>query len=247
LSEFSTYERTVNEWLEEEDLQQSPARADQSDGCTEKKKQRQLVWFHVASPVRIEQPKIGVCASGRFDDLDASLYVKTVKAAQTAFAVVKYCPDDDSTIVLVRPATGRTHQIRIHLQHLGHSIANDPNYGGSMWFGNPEGERACCRAQLILDACNTGHRDQSLSVADAPATEDEVLTAIEQSRAPDESLEAFVERTCVWCARTRGMKVEERASLEFLVRSPGLWLHALQYTVNSTSFRTDLPSWSLSR
>ena len=27
------------------------------------------------------------------------------------------------------PHTGRNHQIRVHLQHLGHPIANDPIYG----------------------------------------------------------------------------------------------------------------------
>jgi 23S rRNA pseudouridine1911/1915/1917 synthase len=27
--------------------------------------------------------------------------------------------------------TGRTHQIRVHSKHLGHTIFNDPNYGGN--------------------------------------------------------------------------------------------------------------------
>ncbi|RKP00600.1 hypothetical protein CXG81DRAFT_13052, partial [Caulochytrium protostelioides] len=37
------------------------------------------------------------------------------------------------SLVLCRPVTGRTHQIRVHLQHLGHPIANDPLYATSPW------------------------------------------------------------------------------------------------------------------
>jgi 23S rRNA pseudouridine1911/1915/1917 synthase len=35
------------------------------------------------------------------------------------------------SVVLVKPLTGRTHQIRVHLSHLGHPILGDELYGGS--------------------------------------------------------------------------------------------------------------------
>jgi 23S rRNA pseudouridine1911/1915/1917 synthase len=34
------------------------------------------------------------------------------------------------TLLEVRPATGRTHQIRVHLQAIGHAVAVDSRYGG---------------------------------------------------------------------------------------------------------------------
>jgi 23S rRNA pseudouridine1911/1915/1917 synthase len=34
-------------------------------------------------------------------------------------------------------ATGRTHQIRIHLKHVGHALVGDPVYGEARWKGLP--------------------------------------------------------------------------------------------------------------
>jgi RluA family pseudouridine synthase len=49
--------------------------------------------------------------------------------AKTCFLCVSFDPKSNTSLILCRPITGRTHQIRVHLQALGHPIANDPCYG----------------------------------------------------------------------------------------------------------------------
>jgi hypothetical protein len=175
-----------------------------------------------------------------------------------------------SFLVFETDRTGRTHQIRVHLRHLGHCIANDPNYGGDIWYDNPEGRERCEKAKAWLDAMDlancedhnsnnnndenfhdgTPHTD-SLVTTDVPATGDEIrhMTQLPPHQS-HESEDEFIRRTCVWCVRCRG-QFEERAKMEFLVRSAGIWLHALQYQVQLCSgdapvcFAAPPPAWSL--
>lgn len=52
---------------------------------------------------------------------------KNAKDAITNFKVIeKY---DDMTLVECRLETGRTHQIRVHMQYIGHPVYGDPQYG----------------------------------------------------------------------------------------------------------------------
>lgn len=44
------------------------------------------------------------------------------KAAQTRFEVIEYMQEPYATRVLFRPESGRTHQLRIHSQRIGHPI-----------------------------------------------------------------------------------------------------------------------------
>lgn len=49
------------------------------------------------------------------------------RAARTHFAVLHRF--GDATLVLCRLETGRTHQIRVHMAHIGHPVLGDPVYG----------------------------------------------------------------------------------------------------------------------
>ena len=51
------------------------------------------------------------------------------KPSQTRYAVLQRDPDG-TTLVDLAPLTGRSHQLRVHLSHLGHPIVGDRFYGG---------------------------------------------------------------------------------------------------------------------
>lgn len=78
--------------------------------------------FEVDAPIGMHSMKPGLMRIDR----------KEGKKSRTLFEVMEKF--DGSTVLRCQPVTGRTHQLRVHLQSVGLPIAGDATYGGHQLF-----------------------------------------------------------------------------------------------------------------
>ena len=98
-------------------------------------------------------------------------------AAATAYRTLREGPN--GALIEARPETGRTHQIRVHLAHLGASLLGDPRYGGPRRVGEVAIPRVMLHAaRLALAHPVTG----APLVFEAPLPED--FARVEQALLP---------------------------------------------------------------
>ena len=104
---------------------------------------------------------------------------RRAREARTHFRVIERLRG--YTLVEVRLDTGRTHQIRVHFQGIGHPVAGDPTYGHRDSLG--VGRQFLHSAHLTLEHPITG---QGLDLRSAlPADLARVLTALRTAGAPE--------------------------------------------------------------
>ena len=98
-------------------------------------------------------------------------------AAATRYRTLRAGPD--AALVEARPETGRTHQIRVHLAHLGAPLLGDARYGGPRRVGETAIPRVMLHARrLELEHPATG----AAIVFEAPVPDD--FVAAEQALLP---------------------------------------------------------------
>ncbi|HLF15457.1 MAG TPA: RluA family pseudouridine synthase, partial [Bacteroidota bacterium] len=74
------------------------------------------------------------------------------KEASTDYEVIEEF--GDLSLVRLKLRTGRTHQIRVHMHHLGHPVFGDPTYGGRRMPGAGAGAHKKERVQRWLGIVN---------------------------------------------------------------------------------------------
>jgi len=89
-----------------------------------------LVAGHVGRPGKVDAP-VGRHPTQRTRMAVLRADEAGAKPAITHYVPLKYYERDSVPLTLIecRLETGRTHQIRVHMQHLGHPLVGDPVYG----------------------------------------------------------------------------------------------------------------------
>lgn len=137
------------------------------------------------------------------------------------------------SIVRCFPVTGRTHQLRVHLQYLGHPIANDPIYANQRVFG-PSLGRGHSEDENDEDIMTRLSRMGKEEVADAVAYHDEMVDQYNKRKA-----EKMTGETCDVC--------DTPLYSDPGVHELGIYLHARRYHCGEGKwdYQTDLPDWAL--
>ncbi|AET39027.1 uncharacterized protein Ecym_3555 [Eremothecium cymbalariae DBVPG len=174
----------------------------------------------VSQPLKTIEPKLGLNKTCDINEEGA-------KEAKTRFRRISF--DGETSIVKCQPYTGRTHQIRVHLQYLGYPIANDPIYSNPHIWGPTLGKGCEADYEQIISKLNEIGKTKSAESWYHPNSEGEVLMG----------------KQCSQCEAD-------------LYTNPGpndldLWLHAYCYESTEIdregnkkwSYRTCFPEWAL--
>ncbi|KAL7161886.1 hypothetical protein ACSBR2_042378 [Camellia fascicularis] len=140
------------------------------------------------------------------------------KAACTKFTRIS--TNGTHSIILCEPITGRTHQIRVHLQYMGHPIANDMLYLSEVTDRSTKGMGA--------------DRAAAKSAQSLPSNPDKDCSAgSEENSKEDFSIDPM----CTNCPNLAPKGYDEHEE--------GLWLHCVRYTGPDWIYECSYPDWAL--
>ncbi|KAL2920151.1 DRAP deaminase [Polyrhizophydium stewartii] len=183
-----------------------------------------------AEPIETVQFKVGV-----------NIVSPTGKPCLTTFRRLSY--NGLTSVVQCEPRTGRTHQIRVHLQFLGFPIANDPVYCCSAW-GDGMGRGGldpATRDSIVQRVTEVAFPSEEALLGDLapggeasaadPAQETQTNAAVDVAPLSDDPAD-----DCAECRLSRRDPIPEQLTI---------WLHSWKYSGGSGwQYETPMPDWA---
>jgi tRNA pseudouridine synthase 9 len=166
--------------------------------------------------------------------------------------------EEGYSIVHCLPLTGRTHQIRVHLQFLGHPISNDPIYSNRRVFGPDLGKHDTSgdRDSEILSRLNlmgkteiaetTTYRTHLTTPPPVPAGTDPSVIEEIMSREHEQAVHDYHKRKGERLSGERCEICDTPLYTDPGVHELGIFLHAVAYADNNGEwkYRSKMPSWA---
>jgi 23S rRNA pseudouridine955/2504/2580 synthase len=133
----------------------------------------QKTYLAIVSPGPIVPAEGEIKVALRREEVGREAYIRVCKDdhpdAETARTVYRtLASTEDAALVELKPVTGRMHQLRVHLAHLGRPIVGDVRYGGALTLGG----QAVPRLMLHARALTFPHPDGGLKTIEAEPPED---------------------------------------------------------------------------
>lgn len=201
-------------------------------------------WISCTHPILTVEHKLGLC--GVSDN---------GKPCKTLFKRLKICTVENvsRSLVLCKPLTGRTHQIRVHLQHLGFPIVNDLLYSDPIWCKISMEKKESCSKSLIQD--DLYKIAQYLLQRLLPETFADDIKQV-KSRFSDSikkestSMPDWFDKNCEECQR-QWLRTRDQPHIPLIIpideserSAHGIMLHAFKYHTDEWEFQVPIPEWA---
>lgn len=214
-------------------------------------------WICYDQPIVAVDHKLGLCAISPDGKPSTTLFKRLAVITDLELLppeVIKYdtkgspgtLKGSSYSLVHCRPLTGRTHQIRLHLQHMGFPIINDLLYGDSIWEN-----RSADRSQEDLHQIAQVLLEKLL-----PESFERELVAVrdrfraEFSSEKSDQVPEWFDAECEECQR-QWLRTNNYPHIPLIMpidgseaTMHGLLLHAFRYSSKDWAFEVPWPSWA---
>ena len=197
---------------------------------TEGEKQECTCWMYCNEPLEYDlRAGVGCISKGG----------PLAKECSTRFRLLKSLPGKDESLVVCEPLTGRSHQIRLHLQAIGFPISNDPLYGPGITR-----EEALLAAQPPLPTYEIpqGKKHEKVRGAPGMTTEED-----DESFKPPSDSSGWTEEDlrrvrCVHCPHISSPRQGYKVGNDWSDDLDILFLHSYRYQVDFQGCSDDILS-----